>query len=252
MSKSKQEAAWTDQTLANPHALPDKAERVKQMFAAIAPSYDRNNRLHSLGRDRKWREAAVEMSEVQSSDVVLDVATGTGDLALAYTQAEPKRVIGVDFTHEMVQIADAKRPRRSSTRLTYQVADATRLPLADRSVDVVSIAFGIRNVGDVGAAMREFYRVLRGGGRLIVLEFSTPGNPILRGSYQLYFRHIMPRTASLLAWDRSGAYRYLPQSVNTFLDREGIVAAMEEAGFASVRQKPLTFGIAVCYRGYRM
>ena len=126
-----------------------------------------------------------------------------------------------------------------------------RLPIADASVDVVSIAFGIRNVAQPQRAIAEFFRVLKPGGRLIILEFSLPTNPILRGLYNFYFKHIMPRTATLIARDKSGAYKYLPRSVNTFINRETLTAMMREAGFVEPAQKTVTFGIAVIYRGVK-
>jgi demethylmenaquinone methyltransferase/2-methoxy-6-polyprenyl-1,4-benzoquinol methylase len=133
----------------------------------------------------------------------------------------------------------------------YRSGDALALPFASESFDVVSIAFGIRNVADADRALREFRRVLRPGGRVVVLEFSEPRGPILRALVRLYTHRIMPRTASWLARDRSGAYRYLPRSIDTFLDRDALAARIEAAGFATVRQEPLTFGICVAYAARR-
>ncbi|MEX0885540.1 MAG: bifunctional demethylmenaquinone methyltransferase/2-methoxy-6-polyprenyl-1,4-benzoquinol methylase UbiE [Phycisphaeraceae bacterium] len=240
--------AWSTPDLANPHAAPDKARRVERMFAAIADSYDLNNRLHSLGRDQAWRRAAVRMADVQPGDTILDVACGTGDLSLAFVDGGARRVIGSDFTVNMLRVAQAKR-RDTDTGLAYHAGDAMRLPLPDASVDVVSIAFGIRNVADPRRALAEFHRVLRPGGRLIILEFSLPRSRVLRAGYNFYFRHVMPRTAALIARDRSGAYNYLPQSVNTFLSRDALIEQIGAAGFTDVIDKALTLGIAICYRG---
>ncbi len=250
------EPAWAGDNLADPHAVADKPRRVRKMFAAIARSYDLNNRIHSLWRDQRWRRCAVALCRIKSSDVVADAACGTGDLALAFARAGAHRVIGLDFTHEMLTLAQQKARRASGLKsqgsgLLFVDADAMRLPLPDRSVDVVSIAFGIRNVADPVAAVAEFARVLRPGGRLCILEFSTPRNRLLRWMHQLYCGRIMPLTASLIARDRTGAYRYLPRSVDTFLDRDQVTAAMTGAGFQNVAMHVQTFGIAVIYLGYR-
>jgi demethylmenaquinone methyltransferase/2-methoxy-6-polyprenyl-1,4-benzoquinol methylase len=264
------EPVWTKQNLDAPHAVADKAQRVQAMFSAIAPSYDINNRVHSLWRDQAWRRAAVGQAQVQAGDTILDVACGTGDLTLAFAatakakgqpsneKTGPKRVLGIDFTFDMLTIAKDKAAARypaekqnSQRRPTFMVGDAMALPVADQSVDVVSIAFGIRNVAKPSVAIAEFFRVMRPGGRLIVLEFSLPRNALMRGLYNFYFKHILPRTAALIARDRSGAYRYLPKSVNTFIEREQMVEMLEEAGFGQVTVKALTMGVAVIYRGVK-
>jgi demethylmenaquinone methyltransferase/2-methoxy-6-polyprenyl-1,4-benzoquinol methylase len=249
--------------LANPHAVADKRRRVRDMFAAIAPSYDINNRLHSLWQDQRWRRRAVELADVQIEDRIVDVACGTGDLALAFlrraaevNQDNPNLpVLGIDFTFEMLPIARRKSQRRTGTNVDDCVwflnGDAQSLPLPDESADVVSIAFGIRNVQDPAAAIREFHRVLRPGGRVIILEFSLPTNRLLRGLYNFYFRQILPRTATLISGDKTGAYKYLPESVNTFIGREQMVRMLQDAGFARVDQFPMTFGVCVCYRGVK-
>lgn len=245
--------AWRDEDLrANPHAAADKASRVRRMFAAIAPSYDLNNRLHSFGRDQAWRRAAVKMAELKRGDVVVDVACGTGDLTQAFhRRGLARRVLGIDFTTPMLHVAVSKRRsspmKDASSTLSYHAGDATRLPLPDACCDVVSIAFGLRNVADPGRAMAEFHRVLRPGGRVVVLEFSRPTNPLLRRLNDFYCGTIMPRTATWIARDRSGAYKYLPSSVNTFLGREETLQLIRDAGFRDTVLKPLTFGVAVIY-----
>jgi demethylmenaquinone methyltransferase/2-methoxy-6-polyprenyl-1,4-benzoquinol methylase len=221
------------------------------MFAAIAGCYDLNNRLHSFGCDQSWRRMAVRLAEVRPGDCVLDAACGTGDLTEAFAEAGPASVTGLDFTSQMLDLARAKaeRRRRTAGRSVphYLQGDATDLPFDDGSFDIVSIAFGIRNVGDPAIALREFRRVLRPGGRLVILEFSEPSNAMLRFINRVYCRHIMPVTAGLIARDRAGAYRYLPRSIATFLDRQAMSEAIAQAGFSKVHQKPLMFGVCVAY-----
>ena len=243
---------WTSRELAaDPHQVADKAKRVERMFAAIAPSYDLNNRLHSLWRDQVWRRAAVKAANLDGQEVVLDVACGTGDLSMAFAGGGARRVAGIDFTFDMLRLARRKALEGGAPRPTYHTGDAMRLPVGDESVDVVSIAFGIRNVVDPLMAIRQFHRVLRPAGRLVILEFALPANRLLRSLYGFYFTRIMPLTASWIARDRSGAYRYLPRSVNTFMDREAILRAMADAGFVRTTVQPLTCGIAVIYCGVK-
>lgn len=244
---------WTQGNLANPHVVADKAVRVNRMFTAIAESYDLNNHLHSLWMDQYWRKVAVRMASVKPTDIVADVACGTGDLSLAFAKAGPRKVVGVDFCHAMLHGAVRKADSLGSGggRISFFEGDALRLPLEPQSVDVVSIAFGIRNVADWGRAIDEFHRVLKPGGRLIILEFSLPRNAILRGLYNFYFRKILPHTATLISGDKSGAYHYLPESVNTFISRDQMMGRIKTAGFTDVRARGLTMGVCQCYRGVR-
>jgi len=275
---------WNDQLLKHPHEAADKRQRVQRMFAAIAPSYDLNNRLHSLWMDQRWRRRAVRLADLKPTDSVVDVACGTGDLTFGFYEGllwarlhrdralsspDPAQVIGIDFTYEMLPKARGKANHihfhghvgsidnfyrladERSKRLPFINGDALALPLPDASADVLSIAFGIRNVADPAAAIREFYRVLRPGGRLIILEFSLPTNAIMRGLYNFYFRKVLPRTATWISRDKTGAYRYLPESVNTFINRETMMGMMSGAGFTDVTQHPMTFGVCVCYRGVK-
>lgn len=254
---------WTDPLLENPHAVQDKATRVNKMFTAIASSYDINNRLHSLWMDQYWRRVAVKMSNVTAGERVVDVACGTGDLTLMFARRLAKlkkksgamgadlgtkpQVLGIDFTYAMLPLA----VKKAGGIAEFINGDAQALSLPDASADVVSIAFGIRNVADWGKAIDEFYRVLKPGGRVIILEFSLPANPILRGLYNFYFRRFVPITATLISGDRTGAYKYLPESVNTFISREAMQDRMRAAGFQSVTARPLTFGVCVCYKGVK-
>lgn len=240
--------AWTRGDLAqDPHELSDKADRVRSMFGAIAPSYDFNNRIHSFGQDQRWRRKGVRLAAPDADSVVVDVACGTGDLSEAFHDAGVARVIGVDFTPEMLDVARARAARAGRERLEYRDGDATALDLPTDSADVLSIAFGIRNVNRPELALAEFRRILKPGGRLLILEFSEPENRLIRGLNALYTRRIMPLTATMLSGDRSGAYRYLPRSIETFLPRAELEARIREAGFENVQQHSLTFGVCVAY-----
>jgi demethylmenaquinone methyltransferase/2-methoxy-6-polyprenyl-1,4-benzoquinol methylase len=251
-ASSSSEPVWTARDLEEgPHGTADKAHRVERMFAAIAHRYDLNNRVHSFGRDQAWRRAAVRMCDVTAADDVLDVACGTGDLTEAFADARPASVTGLDFTQEMLDLASVKAAGRRRAEgvpaPTYVKGDAMALPFADGAFSVVSIAFGIRNVAEPPLAMAEFRRVLRPGGRLVILEFSRPANPVLRTLNDLYTLRVMPFTATLVARDRSGAYRYLPRSIHTFPDRGELAGMISAAGFGGVEQRPMTFGVCMAY-----
>jgi len=233
----------------SPHENEKKAEKVRAMFAAISRRYDLNNRLHSFGRDQAWRRAAARAASVTDGDRVLDMACGTGDLTLLIAKTTPAaEVIGGDFTPEMLEIA---RRRNRHEKIRYVHADAMELPFEDESFDALTIAFGIRNVTDPEAALDEFRRVLRPGGRLVILEFATPKSRIVRTLNAWYTKWIMPVTAGLIARDRTGAYRYLPRSIETFLQPEAMRNALQEAGLRDVVAQPMTLGVCVCYRAVR-
>ncbi|MBK7404017.1 MAG: bifunctional demethylmenaquinone methyltransferase/2-methoxy-6-polyprenyl-1,4-benzoquinol methylase UbiE [Phycisphaerales bacterium] len=247
--------AWTDQDLTDPHAREDKAERVRAMFSAIAGSYDLNNRVHSLWQDQAWRRAAVRDAEVRAGDEVLDCACGTGDLTLAFARTPAKSVLGLDFTPEMLDFARLKADRageKSRAHVRYLQGDAQDLPFDDASFDVVSIAFGIRNVQRPEAAIREFFRVLRPEGRLVILEFATPRAAPVRWFNGFYCGWVMPRTATLISRDKSGAYKYLPRSVGTFMEPESLGDLMRSAGFSQIDHRPMSMGICVRTRGRKI
>ena len=250
---------WTREELArDPHASEQKAEKVRSMFASIAKAYDLNNRLHSFGRDRAWRRKAVRLAQVKPGERVLDVACGTGELTRAFrSMTDASRVVGLDYTREMLDIARTKHPlprgvggersepgegRESPSAIHYVHGDAMDLPYDDASFDVLSIAFGIRNVQDPAKAIGEFRRVLAPGGRLLILEFSRPKNPIIRAGNDFYCGWLMPRTATLISKDRSGAYFYLPKSVESFIGPEHLGAMAHDVGFMDVSYTPMTFG----------
>lgn len=244
---------WREEDLASIHEREDKARKVRAMFGAIARSYDLNNRVHSLWQDEAWRRTAVRMAGVQPGEIVLDMACGTGDLTQAFARRSPASlVIGGDFTHQMLELAAHKRARldpKIAGRVRYIEADAMALPVADASVDVVSIAFGIRNVQQPERAVSEFRRVLKPGGRAVILEFDRPRLAPVRWFNDFYCGQIMPRTATWISRDTSGAYRYLPRSVSSFMSHEALGGLLREAGFGQIRHKSLSLGICVCTVG---
>lgn len=246
--------AWTDPELTNPHQSAEKAAKVRGMFGAIAGSYDLNNRVHSLWQDQRWRRAGVRAASVKPGDEVLDVACGTGDLTQLFARTHAKRVIGLDFTPAMLEVAREKLPGERAevaSKVQYMEGDAMALPFDNATFDVVSIGFGIRNVSEPPKAIAEFARVLRPGGRLVILEFAQPRNPLMRWFNGLYCARIMPRTATVISGDKTGAYKYLPASVGTFWTPRQMQEALEHAGFRDVTARPMTMGICVCYRALR-
>lgn len=225
------------------------------MFGAIAGAYDLNNRVHSLWRDQAWRRYAVRASGVRTGETVVDVACGTGDLSEAFAHSAAGRVIGIDFTPQMLRVAEQKRTRLMpgiAGKIEYREGDAQALDLPDACADVVAIAFGIRNVAEPARAISEFARILKPGGRLVILEFDRPRFAPFRWLNDLYCGWLMPRTATLISGDRSGAYRYLPKSVGTFMSREALCGVMAASGLGNICATPLTFGICVCYRAEKV
>ncbi len=249
MSVGEDKVLWDESRLENPHVQGDKADRVRGMFDAIAPTYELVNRVFSGGRDGAWRRVAVEMAGVTASDDVLDVACGTGDFARAFRDGGvcPRSVVGSDFASGML----VRAVERDRTSIGWVQSDALRLPFGDGSFSIVSCAFGVRNFQDLSGGLGEMCRVLRDGGRAIILEFSRPRNRLMRGIYELYASRIMPMGATLLSGDRTGAYRYLPRSVVSFPSAEAFVGQLVEAGFARVETRSLTMGVVTIYSAFK-
>jgi demethylmenaquinone methyltransferase / 2-methoxy-6-polyprenyl-1,4-benzoquinol methylase len=233
--------------------IVDKSEaRVRQMFGEIAGRYDLLNHLLSMNVDRYWRWRTVRAVPPMGNAPILDVCTGTGDLALAYWKATGGRapVVAADFCHPMLVLGREKSLRRHvAGRVSFVEADAQRLPFPDDSFQIVSVAFGLRNVADTDQGLREMTRVCRPGGQVAVLEFSLPRRRPLRGMYRWYFRHVLPKIGQALSRNCSSAYAYLPASVGEFPSGEALAERMRAVGLREVNFTPLTFGVATLYIG---
>lgn len=231
----------------------DKSDaRVRAMFGEIAPRYDRMNHLLSLGIDKYWRWRTVRAVPPRGEQPILDVCTGTGDLALAYYKATRGGlpIIGADFCHPMLELARAKCTAAGADgQLTFIEADAQNLPLPSDTFQIVCVAFGLRNIADTDRGLAEMARVCAPGGRVAVLEFSMPSRQPFRGLYAWYFRHVLPRVGQLLARNRQHAYSYLPDSVAQFPSGQQLAERMRAAGLSDVWFRELTFGVATLYVG---
>jgi demethylmenaquinone methyltransferase/2-methoxy-6-polyprenyl-1,4-benzoquinol methylase len=230
------------------------------MFDAVAARYDFLNHFLSAGIDRRWRARAIRSLELTGRETVLDLCTGTADLAIAAAEDNvgdvgaggARRVVGVDFAGEMLRVGLEKLRRQGKNgRVSLVRGDATRIPAADASADAVTIGFGIRNVEDTDAACREIARVLVANGRLAILEFAIPTAPIVRPLYLWYFRRVLPIVGRLISRDR-GAYGYLPASVGSFATPDEFVKILRQSGFERISAVPLTFGIVFLYTARRM
>lgn len=225
-------------------------ETVREMFGSIAHRYDRANTVLSGGVHHLWRRRLVRWSGVGKGERVLDCATGTGDLAIAFARAvgPSGEVVGTDFSAEMLAPAPGKA-RRGGVAIRFEEADVTALPYPDASFDVSSIAFGIRNVADRVAGLREMARVVRPGGRVMVLEFGQPSAPVIRPLFNIYSRKVLPWIGGVLTGNRR-AYDYLDRSAGEFPCGDAFVALMRATGaFEAVEWRRYTGGIAYAYRG---
>jgi demethylmenaquinone methyltransferase / 2-methoxy-6-polyprenyl-1,4-benzoquinol methylase len=232
-------------------APDDKANPIQDMFNSLAPRYDFLNSLLSAGCDRYWRKIAVDELEPIVNRLFLDVATGTADIALEVTLRDDSKVIGVDFSTEMLELGKNKvvaRNMQSSVQLFPGVAE--KLPLKNNSFDGAISAFGARNFADINHAIDEIYRVLKPKGKIVILEFSFPQNGFLQWLYCLYFEKVLPVIGRLISGHKS-AYSYLPDSVGAFPKGEAFASLLKKAGFESVAFKELTFGVTTIYTGLK-
>ncbi|MBL7951703.1 MAG: bifunctional demethylmenaquinone methyltransferase/2-methoxy-6-polyprenyl-1,4-benzoquinol methylase UbiE [Flavobacteriales bacterium] len=223
-----------------------KREQVEQMFDAISPKYDLLNRLFSLGIDQGWRRKVIRMVGEKPVEHLLDVATGTADLAIM-AASKAQRVTGIDISEGMLKHGRTKVDERGlSTRITLQQADSTALPFADATFDAVTVAFGVRNFEDLSKGLREMVRVLKPGGRLFILEFSKPQRTPMKQLFRFYFHRVMPLIGRTVSKD-AAAYTYLPKSVDAFPQGSRFLALLTAAGGKGGEARSLTGGIATLY-----
>ena len=228
-----------------------KARQVEEMFDSIAPAYDFMNRAMTLGIDRWWRHVAVKIVGKTRPRRILDVATGTGDFAIAlYNKIKPRHVVGIDLSQGMLDVARVKVEKRGLTNaIALQQGDCLELPFNDKEFDAVTVAFGVRNFEHLLQGYEQMHRVLSPGGMLCVIELSTPENRIIRWFYDIYTLHIIPWFGTLKSGDRS-AYRYLPLSIAAVPQGNDMLNIMREAGFKDCKVKRMTFGTCSIYTGY--
>lgn len=224
-----------------------KKEQVADMFNNIAGKYDFLNHFLSLGIDKGWRKKAIaEIAKVQPK-TILDVATGTGDLAIAASKLNPEKIIGIDIAAQMLDVGRQKLKEKGLTELiSMQVGDSEALPFADNSFDAITCAYGVRNFEHLEAGLKEMCRVLRPGGKLAILEFSHPKQFPVKQGYQFYFKYILPTLGKLVS-KHSTAYSYLPESVMAFPEGQRFCGILAQCGFKEPKARPLTFGITTLY-----
>lgn len=224
-----------------------KKEQLTQMFNTISGNYDGLNRVISLGRDVRWRRKVVGIVEEKSPESVLDIATGTGDLAIALARTGASRIIGLDISQGMLDIGKKKVVEKAlSGRITMVVGDSEDLPFGDSSFDAITVAFGVRNFEDLEKGLSEILRVLKPGGTLVVLETSVPANWFCRLGYNLYTHHLLPLIGKWFSKDRS-AYRYLSESAAAFPHGQAFNNILGKIGFIGMEHKPQTLGVASIY-----
>jgi demethylmenaquinone methyltransferase/2-methoxy-6-polyprenyl-1,4-benzoquinol methylase len=230
-----------------------KKASVESMFDSIAWRYDFLNHLLSFSIDRTWRKKAIrEISRLKKNPAILDVATGTGDLAIASLKLNPSKVTGIDISKKMLEYGKIKIERKGLTgRIDLIQGDSEKIPFEDNCFDVAMVAFGVRNFSDPLKGLSEMKRVVRKSGMIMVLEFSKPSGIVFRTVYNFYFRNILPFFGKLFSKDKS-AYKYLPDSVRKFPDNEDFLRLLSQAGFSQTQQKKLTGGVASIYTGFKI
>lgn len=226
-----------------------KKERVQEMFNGIAPKYDLLNHLLSMGIDKSWRKKAMKVVGAGRKDLVLDIACGTGDFSIEALKHGVKRVVGADISENMLAVAREKAKAKGlSDQLDFQFGDSENLTFDSNTFDAVTVAFGVRNFEHLELGLTEMCRVLKPGGKVVILEFSTPEHFPMKQLYNFYFRYILPFVGGVISGNRK-AYEYLPASVFAFPQGKNFLDIMRGAGYSNVSQQRLTFGIASLYVG---
>lgn len=229
-----------------------KKEQIADMFDHIAPKYDFLNHSLSFGIDKIWRRKAIRLISGYAPRTILDVATGTGDFAIAALKSGAQKITGIDISKEMVAVGQEKiRKMGLENKIELMIGDSEAIDFPDQTFDVATVAFGVRNFENLGQGLDQLFRVLKTGGTLCVLEFSKPRNPVVRFLYKVYSTSIMPWFGRLVSGNKS-AYTYLPQSVEGFPDGEKFIIFMQKSGFVKIQEYRLTFGIATIYIGMKM
>jgi demethylmenaquinone methyltransferase / 2-methoxy-6-polyprenyl-1,4-benzoquinol methylase len=235
------------------HTSGGKKEAVESMFDSIAWKYDFLNHFLSLNIDRLWRRRAIKIiSQSYKSPNILDVATGTGDLAIAAMKLNPAKITGIDISRKMLKIGKEKVEKKGfAGKIDLMPGDSEKIPFIDNTFDVAMVAFGVRNFSDPGKGLSEMHRVIRNGGMIMVLEFSKPTGFPIKPLYNFYFRNILPFFGRLFSKDKS-AYNYLPDSVMKFPDNEEFLKMLVKAGWSETHQVKLTGGVASIYTGIKL
>jgi demethylmenaquinone methyltransferase/2-methoxy-6-polyprenyl-1,4-benzoquinol methylase len=223
-----------------------KKQQVATMFNNVAGTYDFLNHFFSVGIDKLWRRKLVNLIGINRPKLILDVATGTADLAIAETRLQPDKIIGVDISEKMLDVGREKIKKYPNIEL--QTGDSENLQFPENTFDAVSVSFGVRNFENVPAGLSEMRRVLKPKGKVFILEFSKPSNWLVQKLYYFYFCNVLPFVGKLISKD-ARAYTYLPESVRLFPDGQKFVELLQQAGYKNIECKPLTFGISTIYIG---